>query len=433
VSFVETDPVLRRGRKARHRKLDIFRFDGAINEAATGFTMQVDIIETLEGFAALQPVWDAVHAQDPESGYFLSWQWLDEVFRANPDRWRVMAVKPEAGADYVCFFPLKLKTRWSESSQEFSTELEAGGKLSWGQYTGFVCHPEWEDRAISALAATLRDMPWARLSLRYNPCQRRSDLLLHEFAGDDYRISHKQHRINDGTVDNLLCPRLRLPDDYETYLQSSLSSNTRQKLRRFWRKFEAAPDLRITDSTAGSHERDLDILLDLWLRRWAEPRGRRSAERVVKKYREIFAQSHALGAVHIPVLWQDDRPLGALANIVDHRKNHLYFIASGRDESVRDPNVGLLLHAHNIRWAIDRGIGTYDFCHGNEGYKHSFGATDQPVGNFVIRRRTDCAVGRLDPAHVGYVMKKTIGLLEDNRIDSATKACRQVLPLLVAG
>lgn len=393
--------------------------------------MHVDVIETWDAFLGLQQAWEAVHTRDPDAGYFLSWQWMGEVFRANPDRWRVLAVRPDdAGSDHICFFPLKLGTRWSGSSRQFTTEIQAAGRLSWGQYTGFICLPEQEKPAVSAVAAELKKMPWGRLSHKNDPCRRRLKLLLEEFDPSGYRISHGEDVINGGTVDNLICPQVQLPGDYESYLQSCLSSNTRQKMRRFWRKFEAADDLTITNSDDGSYEQDLTILLDFWLISWAPSRGQSSAERAVAKYREILAQSHSLGAVHIPVLWRGDRPLGALANIVDRGKKHLYFIAAGRDENVQDPNIGLLLHAHNIQWAIANGIGTYDFCHGNEPYKYSFGATDRNVSNVSIYRRSANKAARLDPAHAGEALRKAIDLMESNRVNDAAMACRQILPLL---
>ena len=136
--------------------------NNVFNGFADGF--QIDIIETWERLVELKQTWEAVYEQDGQSGYFLSWAWLAEVFKANPNRWRVLAVKPkDDGSDYVCFFPQRTKVRWSVSQQKFKTVLEAGGKLSWAQYTGFVCLPSWEEKAIKAVASALVKMPWARV------------------------------------------------------------------------------------------------------------------------------------------------------------------------------------------------------------------------------------------------------------------------------
>lgn len=393
--------------------------------------MKVDIIQRMEDFADLRERWTYVHDCDPEAGYFLSWQWMAEVFRANPDSWRILAVGGKSGSSgHICYLPLKHRTRWSESSQRFKTELGPGGKLSWAQYTGVVCLPELEEPAIKAIAATILNMPWARLSFQHDSCERRLGMLLQHFQRGDYRIKHRPQIINGGRVDNLICPQISLPSDYETYLSSGPSSNTRQKMRRFWRQFEASGDLKITDSTPDSYEADLSGLLKMWLESWAPIRGKSSAARAVAKYREVLDQSARIGAIHICTLWREDIRLGALCSIVDRRRRHLYFIVAGRDETVRDPNVGILLHAHNIQWAISNGIETYDFCHGNEGYKYSYGATDRSVANVEIIRSSDCDVGQLDPAGLGQAMRKTIKMLEADQKEAAVNACRQMLPLI---
>jgi len=51
--------------------------------------------------------------------------------------------------------------RWSRSRAEFGTKLEAAGRLSWAQYTGFVCMPGWEEKALVALATALKALPWS--------------------------------------------------------------------------------------------------------------------------------------------------------------------------------------------------------------------------------------------------------------------------------
>ena len=405
------------------------------NNVFNGFAdeFQVDLIETWESFVELKQTWEAVYEQDGQSGYFLSWAWLAEVFKANPNRWRVLAVKSnEDSSDYVCFFPQRTKVRWSVSQQKFKSELEAGGKLSWAQYTGFVCLPSWEERAIAALASALEKLPWAGLSIKNIPRDRRLDLFLAGFATDDYIISHHEYLINSGTVDSLICPYVPLPKDYESYLQLRVSSNTRQKMRRFWRQFETAEDLRITDTTAETFDRDITILLNMWFKTWSPSRGKSSAEDAIEKYIEILEQSHSLGAVNIPILWRGDQPLGALGNIVDRHKRHLYFIVAGRDESVVDPNVGLLLHTHNIQWAINNGIETYDFCHGNEPYKYSLGATDQRLANISIIRSSKSGMGHFDPAHIGKAMKEAIELLDSDHLRDAKNAFRQIQTLLPA-
>jgi len=365
-------------------------------------SMMVDLIDTDEAFIAIRERWEQLHRQDPEADYFLSWRWLAQVFRANPGHWRILAVRPERSPDgYVCFLPLRLKRRWSRSRSEYCTELEAAGRLSWGQYTGFVCAAEYQDEAMGALAAELQRQPWSRLRLeKCSASPSRLDAFSTHFEPADYKISYRQSTMNGGTVDNLVCPYIDLPETFDAYLDSAVSSNTRQKIRRFSRRIEQSDSLRISITQSADLSDGLEHLLALWLQRWAPVRGQAKAKRVAEKYRQILAQSAELDAVFLPVLWRNSVPLGALVNIIDREKGRMYFIAAGRDEKAADPFIGLMLHSFSVHWAIENGFKIYDFCHGNERYKYSLGAGDRRIENMTIRRRSHVPTGRLDPKQV---------------------------------
>lgn len=394
--------------------------------------MRVEIVQHPEAFAALRKDWERVHGSDPEAGYFLSWHWLAQVFRSNPGRWKVLAVRGRGpGMGYTCFLPLSHHTHWSEGGQRFKTELKPAGKLAWAQYTGFVCDPAAEEDAIGTIADYLAGAPWARISFKHDGCRRRLDLLLRVFSdARSYRINSRTLLINNGTVDNLVCPRLNLADDFDTYAQSRLSSKTRQKMRRFWRRYEQSEDLRIVDSTRETFASDLDALLDMWLLRWTPVRGEKSALKAASKYRDVLALSNRIGAIRLSALWRGGRCLGSMCSIVDDDAKYLYFIVSGRDETAPEPNIGLLLHVHTIKWAIANGMQIYDFCHGNEAYKLSYGAEEHLLSNVEIVRRSACEVAQLDPDHIGDAMRKTIEMIEGNRAGAAARACRELLPLI---
>ena len=350
--------------------------------------LRVDVIDSPEGFDALESSWEAIHRRDPNAGYFLSWRWLAEVFSAYPNGWIVLGVRPE-GPDnsYVCFLPLRVKERWSRSRREVITELEPAGRFLWGQYSGFVCDPDYEQSALPALGDFLRDLPWTKMTLKHlREPEHRTRLFLSRFHAPDYRVKFSSSSINDGTVDGLICPFVPLPADFETYLRSCVSRNTRQKIRRYSRRIDASDELRVTIADQNTFERDLDVLLDLWRKRWAPRRGAETADEVTAKYREILTRSFALDAVLLTVLWRNGKPLGALAGIIDRQARCLHFIVAGRDGEAADQFIGSVLHAHSIKWAIESGFATYDFCHGNEAYKYSFGAVDRVVQHVSISR-----------------------------------------------
>jgi hypothetical protein len=393
--------------------------------------MRVGLIDTLGAFERLEQNWNRVQEVDPDAGYFLSWRWLAEVFRANPGRWRVLAAWPEDGpGGYVAFLPLRLGLRWSRGRAEFGTELGAGGRLSWAQYTGFLCMPGWEEKALAALAAELKTLPWSYVSIKnWLVSDRRRELFLSAFEPDDYEASFEDRARAEGEVDNRVCPFVPLPNSYEDYLATRVSSNTRQKIRRFSRKLEQSADFRVTPTSSDLFEKHFDCLLELWLRKWAPARGQGSAERAVRKYREILRQSLACDAVFMPILWSGGTPLGGLVHIVDRHKGRMYFIVAGRDETASDPFIGLILHAYSIRWAIENKMKIYDLCHGNEAYKYSLGAIDKRIEHLLIRRRSRVEIGRLDPVNMADALDAMAGFLAAGRVDDAVSACRQLAVL----
>lgn len=393
--------------------------------------MRVDFIETPEAFEQLEQSWNRAQEADCDAGYFLSWEWLDVVFRANRGRWRVLAVRPEdEPLNYVAFLPLWLDVRWSQSKVEFATKLEAAGRLSWAQYTGFVCIPDWEEEALVALAAALRTLPWSHARLtNWLVSGRRRALFLSAFPPDEYEVAIQDRVRAEGEIDNRVCPFVPLPDSYEEYLSKRVSANTRQKIRRFSRKVEQSADLQLTPTNPDQFEKHLDALLELWLRKWAPVRGQVSAERAVRKYRKILGQSMECDAVFMPMLWSAGTVLGGLVHIVDRRKGVVHFIVAGRDEAASDPYIGLVLHAYSIRWAIENNMRLYDLCHGDEAYKYSLGAIDKRIEHLTISRRSAVGGGRLDPLNVGDCLETIPEFLVARRVNDAVSACRQIATL----
>lgn len=390
--------------------------------------MQVEVIKSYDAFEALKTNWDDLYRKDPEAQFFLSWIWLSRVFRDHPHQWQVLAVKADsADGGYLGFFPIRLKTIWSKSRRIFRNEIHMAGRLSWAQYTGFLCHPDREEDVAASLAWQLRRMHWARMSLKYfHGSEQRRALFLKQFSDQIFETAHHSLTINKGSTNNLICPCIDLPEDHETHLQSQLSSNTRQKVRRFLRKLDKSDELRITAANADTVQRGLDILVDLWIKKWTDSKGRR-VEELAQTYRRILQNSFECDALYLPVLWRGDEPLGALGNLVDWQKRRLFFIVSSRDESVREPFVGWILHAHSIRWAIENGIKIYDFCHGDEAYKYSYGATGRRVGYTTISTRSGTNLhGILDPSCIDDVMTETMRFLKKDRLREAHIACQQV-------
>jgi len=400
---------------------------GRDNGSAVGMPA-VEAVDTLEGFDALRPAWEQLYRADPEAHFFLSWQWLARAFARHPEEWLVLAVRRDQKGDaYSAFLPLRRHVQWHDEAGAFCSELRMAGTFFWSDYTGILCDADDETVAIPAMAAHLRQMHWRDLVLKnLRISARRLALILDQFHPSVFRVVHRQRRIK-ADINLLVCPCVDLPDDFDRYLTETLSSNTRQKVRRFLRKVETSDSFRITVSNRQTHHRDLDILQRLWEAKWADRKGG-DTKRLGRGYRQIIEQGLQAGLVFMPVLWRDDEPLGVLCSFVDRDKREMLFFVAGRDERCNNPPPGLVLHAYSIRWAIENGFRRYDFLRGDERYKYSLGAIDREIRYLTLSTRSGRGLNKtIDPTAVDAVLRKATRYQREGRERRAETGFRQVL------
>lgn len=399
-------------------------------EAHTPPSIVVRLIDTADGLEALRPAWQALEARDPEATIFLTWGWMAQAFRAKPYRWSVLVAEDaDRPGQLLGLLPLKYRTHWSRSREEFQTELEAGGRLLWSEYTGFLCHPEHEAVALKALTDHLAALPWTQLSMRYVAQERRCRMFTEALAARGFDVKYKNYLINKKTTDNLICPQVDLPEDFATYMSNQVSANRRQKYSRLKRDQLDSGAMRITHATGADFAAGLDVMIDLWKRRWQAQKGEKTTERVAGNYRDVMTAAHEIGAAFLPILWKGGQPIGALGHVVDRQAGVAHFIAGGRDPEVEEKGIGQLLHFHSIDWAIGEGLICYDFCHGNERYKYSYGAADTTVLYFEVKRPYDPAMA-FDFICAGEALRRMQDFLQKGKTDEAMKACAQLARVL---
>lgn len=389
--------------------------------------MHIDVIETRAGFDALRENWDQVFLADPYAQHFLSFTWLRSYLRRR-GRWFILALREKAeGSAYVAFFPLRVITQQDKKTGRFFDEIIMAGNFA-ADYTGFLTRPEYEHHAVAGFCTFLKKQCWTHLKLDYigGPPSRR-EALIRALQGPLVMFRDSTPKsLND--INNCVCPVVTLPATFDEYLETSMSSQTRQKLRRFLRKVESDPEFRISFATSETVDRDMTILFDFWRTKWAPFKGKDRAERIIASTREMLMDCFRDGTLEVPVLWHADRPLGALANIIDHRKGVVLFYITGRDESWTTPSPGLVLHGHCIRRAIEMGFKEYDFLRGNEPYKYMFGPWERPISCTQFKTRSgENLNGRLHPYSVRFVYEQALKLYKAGEKAKSEIAFRQVL------
>lgn len=387
--------------------------------------MPVTIIDDFDSFIAVKNNWNSVYSQDRYAHFFLSWEWLSGWLEMIYEPWLILAFSPADSDDYAAFLPLKF-TLEGEDGEQLRCELCMAGN-SMADYTGLLCLPGHEQEAVSAFSQhILEQLTWSAFSLG-NMLQTdpRMALLLKLFPSSDYSLMQIRTR-NEGEETNQdVAPYTLLNDTWEDYLACQVSSNTRQKIRRFLRKVDASDRFHIAETTADNLETHIDILLDFWQSRWREHKGE-DCNVIMDYVREIIIHCFEYDCLHLPVLWQGERPLGAIANFLDTRKQVVLFVITGRDRTVKTPPPGLVLHAYAIRHAIRHGFKVYDFLRGDEHYKYSFGAKERYLRHITVKSK-QAQPHDLDARAVPLALKMAIEKHQANQLDGAEQAYRYIL------
>lgn len=388
--------------------------------------MRIDVIDTVAGFDAVRENWDLVYRDDPDAQHFLSWTWLKD-FLGHRGRWFVLALRErEPDASYVAFFPLRLITKFDEQNALFYDEIVMGGNYS-ADYTGLIVMGGYEQKAIDGFAAYLKQQNWTHLRLEHfsGPPERREKMIL-ALQGPLVMFRDNTPTGKDD-IDNRICPIVSLPTNWDDYLEQKMSSQTRQKLRRFLRKLDGDEGYRITTATAETIDRDLTILFDFWRTRWTERKGPERTERLINSTREMLMDCFNSGTLDVPVFWFGEQPLGVLANIIDRQKKTILFYITGRDENWKTPSPGLVLHGYCIRRAIEDGFRFYDFLRGNEPYKYVFGADERHISYTLFRTRDGRNLGGvLHPRSVKYVYEQALEMYRRGERAKAEAVFKQI-------
>ena len=388
--------------------------------------MHIDIIDTLPSLAKLEDNWNAAYDADPEAQIFLSWKWLSGWLAHIEGPWFILAAKASDSADapYVAFFPLRIQATIERG--DVLNEVKMAGNFS-ADYTGIVCPPDAESKVIPAFARHIKQMHWARLSLEnVRMSERRFRLLLAHFPKANFQLTEVNRVGEVDGIDNSICPYAALPKDWDSYL-SSLSANTRQKIRRLLKLVDTEGEYRITVSNAETFAEDLKTLLRFWEIRWRSRKGD-TMDGLVRSNGIVLTRSFQSGLVFLPTFWHGDRPIAALATLVDPRKRTFSFYMTGRDETFDGPPPGVILHAFSIRHAIENGFSEYDFLRGNEPYKYSYRCAERKIYCTVVETRNGRNLGnRIDPRSIPDVLQKATAFHQKGQAAEAECGYRRIL------
>jgi CelD/BcsL family acetyltransferase involved in cellulose biosynthesis len=359
--------------------------------------MQIDRIQNLARFNELESNWDAVYAADQHATFFLSWPWMRGFLQTLPNNWFILAARPNKGARYVAFLPLRLHFSRQERLSTLR-ELHLAGDIL-ADYTGFLCSHGCEQEALASFAAYVKkQLDWDRFIMR-DVMDPRVDQFLYFFPDTGYELSYPP-----GTP----APLLKLPTTWEQYRYDALGAESRRNLNRSIRSAEQLEGLSVLIANRDNLDSQIEALLSLWQQRWGI-----KPDTYLARIRSVFRSCSERESLRLVVLSHLGAPVAALAAFLDcNKKVVLPFICSFAENFRQIKSPGRLLLANNINFAIENGFLSYDFLRGNGEYKFLFGAHERFTRNVEMTRRTlapSIRWKRISLRIWTYVGKKTKG------------------------
>jgi len=318
-------------------------------------------VEALPGFESFdEGCWNGLLAQARQPSVFLSWQWQTawaraflaerslHLLRVNDDAGTLTGLLPlydegaglrrfVGGVDVSDYLDLIVPAGREEEIWQALLQHRAGEAT------------EWDLRAIRAASPTLDILP------RLCPA-----------AGIRAQVERQDR-----------CPVLELPASWDAYLEH-LPGKDRHELRRKIRKLERELPGTSVRSHAAPEGWDDALTEFLQLHRLSKAgKARFMDERMEAFFRDA---TYALAARGWARLWFLDWDGAAVASFLCLESfGSVGLYNSGFDPLHAKLAPGIVLLAHVIRDAIDRGVAVFDFLRGEEPYKYAFGPTAQDL------------------------------------------------------
>jgi CelD/BcsL family acetyltransferase involved in cellulose biosynthesis len=326
-------------------------------------TISVSTCTTDEGFAALQPEWEALEER-ADCSVFQTYCWMAEWWSAYGRNRRLYVIQFRDGEKLIGLAPFyfddvrllgitlvrRLMPVAHHESDYFDLIIERGREEE--VLRAFADHllasvGTWH---IADLDEVTADAP----TLRLLPG------IIHERGGEAILF--------EGTV----CPRVPLPATYEAFLQE-LGPNTRYNVKRKWNKLRAMPGYQEMMITSGEEEirRGLDLFLEVHRARWKSvgfPSLFETPQALQFLTRVTIAAARK-GWLRFSLMLVGDKPVGVS---IDFNRNGV--IAMYQSNVAAPPEVmkqspGFLVKMFAIERGIGEGMRVYDMLRGDESYK----------------------------------------------------------------
>jgi CelD/BcsL family acetyltransferase involved in cellulose biosynthesis len=334
--------------------------------------MTTSIVSDPRAFDALEPEWTALLARSRSNSITLTWEWLRTWWTVFHDERQLRIVLVRSDDRLIGAAPLLSRDR---SHRYYGVlpfrriELMASGEAPADQicsdYIDWIAEDGREREVVAAILALLDGElagEWDELQL--------PDISAESPIVAALEREAERRCLGMQVLQREPCSVCPLPADWNRFL-SGLSSSLRYKIRRGFRELEQQGGRYEVVSSADQLEDTSRILIALHQDRWTK-KGRPGAFRSDKRrafHEQLMRLALERGWLRLGVLRVKDEPIGAIYNFAYAGRISFYQsgIAATGNTNLRP---GVLMHAFEIKHAIEAGCQEYDFLkRGRSDYK----------------------------------------------------------------
>jgi CelD/BcsL family acetyltransferase involved in cellulose biosynthesis len=332
-------------------------------------------------FLDLQQEWNALLLHSAANTVFLTWEWQHAWWDCFGQELELRLLELRDEDDLVGLAPL-----YALEDPSGLRTLQLVGGVEVSDYLDLIVARGSEEAVYKALWQVLTGehaLKWDVLDLHNVPTSSPSIERLTALAeaSGAFEITDKVEEV---------CPVIELPSTWDQYL-SSLNKKQRHEIRRKLRKADREAEVRwyYADAPA-SLDAEVEDFVSLHRKSAAEKEDFMD-ERMQEFFRRVARATFQRGWLRLAFLVING--VKAAAMFCFEYDDAFLVYNSGYDPQLYPSlSSGIVLLAHCIRDAIDRGQRVFDFLRGEEEYKYRFGGQRTEVRNLRIARRRSADV-----------------------------------------
>ncbi len=342
--------------------------------------METIIHTTPHVFEQLQPEWNALLHQSTADTPFLTYEWQktwSDCLCSCEGELHLLTVRD--GGALLGIAPLFVLSEPNKDGQP-QRLLRLIGSVDASDYLDLIAVRGREREVFAAMLDTLAQSDtWDAIDLWNVPEASTTRALLPEMiAARGWKLLDEKQ---------VVCPIIRLPTQFEDYVQS-LDKRDRHELRRKLRRGEATEGVAWYAITGKDQIHDLDEAAEAFIALMMKSRPDKSdfmTDDMRRFFHQMIRATHAGGFLHLAFLEVNGVKAATYLSF-DYNQKRLVFNSGLETERFQSLSAGIVLAARIIDEAIQLGYREFDFLRGGEEYKYRLGAKDTWIYHVKVER-----------------------------------------------